>query len=407
MDAVQAVAVLSLLLMIRRRNDNFRLRIRTILYCLLIERRQDIQSWFLLKRLARRQRLGRRARRAWVWPRPQNYFEELLLNREIDHQWKEHFRVNRDTFRFICQTLAIDIQKQDTQFRDAIPVPKRVATALWRLGTKECFRSVGNNFGLGKATAKIVSNDVVHALVNRYDDFVKFPETEQETRATINKFQQLGNFPQVMGAIDGTYIQIIATKEDKDDFYFRKGYPAVILQGTVGADMKFIDVCTGFPCSLHDAQVFRLSNLYARAVNNEILTSPVRNINGVQVGPQLLGDGAYPVKAWLMKPFPRIGNLTRSQRKYNRELSKLRVKVEHAFGHLKGRWRCLRKGELYESIEIIPYTVIACCILHNICVEMNDDFECSDDSDSDDNDTDDDRDNAGNMVCDAIRQFLI
>ena len=111
MDAVQAVAVLSLLLMIRRRNDNFRLRIRTILYCLLIQCRQDIQCLFLLKRLARRQRLGRRARRAWVWPRPQNYFEELLLNREIDHQWKEHFRVNRDTFRFICQTLATDIQK--------------------------------------------------------------------------------------------------------------------------------------------------------------------------------------------------------------------------------------------------------------------------------------------------------
>ena len=73
MDAVQAVAVLSLLLMIRRRNDNFRLRIRTILCCLLIQRRQDIQRLFLLKRLARRQRLGRRARRAWVWPRPQNY----------------------------------------------------------------------------------------------------------------------------------------------------------------------------------------------------------------------------------------------------------------------------------------------------------------------------------------------
>ena len=84
----------------------------------------------------------------------------------------------------------------------------------WRLGTKERFRSVGSNFGLGKATAKIVSNDVVW-----YDGFIKFPETEQEIRAAINKFQQLGNFPQVVGAIHGTYIQIIAPKEDKDDFY--------------------------------------------------------------------------------------------------------------------------------------------------------------------------------------------
>ena len=263
------------------------------------------------------------------------------MNREIDHQWKEHFRVNRDTFRFLCQTLSNDIQRQDTQFRNAVPVWKRVATAFWRLGTSESYRSVGSNFGLGKATAKFITNDVVDALVTRYNDFIKFPETEQETRSAIDKFQRLGDFPQVVGAIDGTYIQVVAPRENKDDYFCLKKYHAIILQGTVDADKKFVDVCTGFPGSLHDARVFRLSNLFVRAENEEILTNPVRDINGVQVGPQLRGDGAYPIKAWLMKPYPGIENLTRSQRNFNRELRKLRVNVENAFDLLKGRWRCL------------------------------------------------------------------
>ena len=198
-------------------------------------------------------------------------------------------------------------------------------------------RSIGLNFGLGKATAKFITNDVVNALVTRYNDFTKFPETEQETRSATDKFQRLGDFPQVVGAIDGTYIQVVAPRENKDDYFCRKKYHSVILQGTVDADKKFIDVCTGFPGSLHDARVFRLSNLFVRAENEEILTiltNPVRDINGVQVGPHLLGDGAYPIKAWL-KPYPGIGNLIRSQRNFNRELSNLRVNVENAFGLLK------------------------------------------------------------------------
>lgn len=409
MDILQAVALVGLLLVIKRRQQVFRSRLITILCHFILRRNQNLRALFLLQRFQLAHRRRRRPRRAWVWPRPQSYLEELLVNREIDHQWKEHFRVNRDTFRFLCQILANDIQKQDTQFRNAVPVWKRVATALWRLGTSECYRSVGLNFGLGKATAKIITNDVVRALVARHDDFIIFPETEQETRSAIDKFQRLGDFPQVVGAIDGTYIQITAPRENKDDYFCRKKYHAVILQGTVDADKKFIDVCTGFPGSLHDARVFRISNLFARAENDEILTEPVRNINGVQVGPQLLGDGAYPIKPWLMKPYPRIGHLTRSQRNFNRQLSKLRVNVENAFGFLKGRWRCLGTGALYEDIDLVPHTIIACCILHNICIDMNDNYDTSDDDDDDSDNDDDcrDRDNAGQTVREAIRQHLV
>ena len=40
----------------------------------------------------------RNGRRAWAWPRPQNWFRVLLANRDMDPLWKMHFRVTRPTF---------------------------------------------------------------------------------------------------------------------------------------------------------------------------------------------------------------------------------------------------------------------------------------------------------------------
>ena len=45
-------------------------------------------------------------RTAWAHPRPQHYFEELLVNNQLDFQWKLHFRVDRETFEFICHLVA-------------------------------------------------------------------------------------------------------------------------------------------------------------------------------------------------------------------------------------------------------------------------------------------------------------
>ncbi|CAH3165783.1 unnamed protein product, partial [Porites lobata] len=111
---------------------------------------QGLSALYLNLR-ARRQ-FARRPRRAWVFPRPQNWFQELLNNNALDHWWKENFRVSRDTFEYICQLVGPALQRQNTRMRDAIPVPKRVGASLWRLATGECYRSCGLMVGLAKPT---------------------------------------------------------------------------------------------------------------------------------------------------------------------------------------------------------------------------------------------------------------
>ncbi len=86
----------------------------------------------------------------------------------------------------------------------------------------------------------------------------------------------------------------------------------------------------------------------------------------------ILGDGGYPNLSWLMIPYKDIGRgLTQKQTYFNVKHSKTRIKVEQAFGLLKGRWRCLLH-KLEVSFEIVSYIITVCCILHNICEERHD-----------------------------------
>ena len=74
-----------------------------------------------------------------------------------------------------------------------------------------------------------------------------------------------------------------------------------------------------------------------------------------------------------MKPYPGEG-LSAKHRKFNTQLSRVRVVVEYAFGRLKGRWRCLLKRNDVK-LEFMSTLVTACCILHNMCEIHQDNFD--------------------------------
>ena len=115
------------------------------------------------------------------------------------------------------------------------------------------------------------------------------------------------------------------------------------LQGMVNSNLKFIHATVGYPGSIHNARVLRLSGLYELAENEQILSGPTCTINGTELRPVLAGDSAYPLMNWLVKPYPDRGHLTPEQRKFNVKLSALRSVLERSFGTLKARWRIALK----------------------------------------------------------------
>ena len=51
-----------------------------------------------------------------------------------------------------------------------------------------------------------------------------------------------------------------------------------------------------------------------------------------------------------------------------------RQAVEHLNAQVKGRWRTLGKIADYD-IDFVPYVVVACCVLHNICLDHAEEFD--------------------------------
>ena len=249
-------------------------------------------------------------RRAWVWPRVQNWFKNLLASPALDFLWKEHFRVTRETFEFLCNLVRVKLQKQQTRFRVPVSVEERVGLALWWLSTGNSYRSCALQFGLGKSTAKIICSEFEQGIFNLKDHFIKFPLTSEENREKMEEFEEMYGIPQIVGAIDGCHIEINAPSQNHEDYLKRKQHYSVNLQAIVDANLKFILATVGYPGSIHDARVLKLSGLYDFVENEQILSSSIRNISETDVGPLLAGDSAYPLSTWLMKPFSDKGRLT-------------------------------------------------------------------------------------------------
>ena len=114
----------------------------------------------------------------------------------------------------------------------------------------------------------------------------------------------------------------------------------VILQAVVDHRYLFHDINVGWPGSVHDARVLAL---FKQGEDGMLLKGQSREIDGCMVPAFLIGDSAYPLLQWLMKPFPDNQHMTEERKNFNYRLSRARIVVENAFGRLKARWRRLMK----------------------------------------------------------------
>lgn len=208
--------------------------------------------------------------------------------------------------------------------------------------------------------------------------YIRIPKGN-ELQQVIAGFEQRQGFPQVGGVIDGTHIKILAPFTDASDYFSRYGCHTMVLQAVVDHKCCFTDICVGWPGKTHDARVFRNSQLYRKGMENNLFTSFTRTISDAEVPVVILGDPAYPLLPWLMKPYPGH-SLSRQKNTFNFKQSSTRMAIEIAFGRLKGRWRCLLK-RLDNRMVNIPTIVAACCVLHNFCElnkDTNDEFSVID-----------------------------
>uniref|UniRef100_A0A8C3FIF4 DDE Tnp4 domain-containing protein n=2 Tax=Chrysemys picta bellii TaxID=8478 RepID=A0A8C3FIF4_CHRPI len=268
--------------------------------------------------------------------------------------------MRKGTFMELCDLLSPALNRQNTKMRAALTVEKRVAIALWKLAMPDSYRSVGNQFGVGKSTVRAAVMQVAKAITE-----LLLPKvvTLGNVQVIVDGFAAMG-FPNCGGTKDGTHIPILAPDHQGSQYINCQGYFSMVLQALVDHKGRFTNINVGWPGRVHDARVFRNTSLFKWLQQGIYFPDQKITVGDVDMPIVILGDPAYPLMPWLMKPY--TGSLDSSQELFNYRLSKCRMVVEYAFGHLKAHWHTLlTRSDLSQTN--IPIVIAACCVLHNLC----------------------------------------
>lgn len=96
-------------------------------------------------------RKQRRTRRFWVRPgRTTAWWDNFVTGVVVDEEWKENFRMTKQSFYKLCDELRLYIERQATVMRTPVSVEKQVAITLYYLSDEGRLRKTANAFGVSR-----------------------------------------------------------------------------------------------------------------------------------------------------------------------------------------------------------------------------------------------------------------
>lgn len=296
-------------------------------------------------------------------PRPRiEGFVEDVVPKMNNREFRRHFRVSLGIYNHLLDSFYGELKKVYRGGYLPISPEKQLLLYLWFAANQDSQREVAMLFGVGEWAVNKTIKQVSDVLCERKEHYIHWPSVQRENEIA-HSFENMSRICNIVGAVDGTHVPIVNCPGGNNDYINRKGFPSVQLQLVVDDTLMINDAYVGWPGSTHDARVLRNSSFYEGAENG-------RNISPGKI---IVGDGAYPLRRWLITPFRDNGHLTQQQKKYNKALSSARQCVERANAHVKGRFRRLQKVYC-KKVEDISKLIMSCCILHNLCVICEDDI---------------------------------
>ena len=129
------------------------------------------------------------------------------ISRKYAHEeFRKNFRVSRKTYKLICEKLTV-MERKDTRFRKCISLEKRIAIAIYKVFLSAENRTIANLFSVHTATvSKTVREFCSHVIKHFLKDMIKFLTSERDIADVVDGFCNNINFPQYVGAIDGSHI---------------------------------------------------------------------------------------------------------------------------------------------------------------------------------------------------------
>lgn len=281
--------------------------------------------------------------------------------------FRNFLRMPPEMFDEMLARIGPRIHKMDTNYRLAIDPGVKLAATLRYLATGNCYTTVSYSFRVSRHTVAAFIPIVTKAIVEEYkDEVIPCPVTAEEWKEIADEFQKRWNVPHALGALDGKHCAIRKPPNSGSLYYNYKKFCSVVLMALVDANYRFLWIDVGGYGHMSDSQIFNASELkecIEQGMLNLPPPAPMPN-DDVELPYFFLGDDAFALRNYMMKPYSRRG-LSREEAIFNYRISRGRRVVENAFGILASRWRCMLTP-MQVTPEVGRLNVEASVILHNI-----------------------------------------
>ena len=333
---------------------------------------QDDQLALLLMRRLR----NRKQRRYWVrpWLHAERrllygHYDRLLaeLRMEDQQSFFNFLRMPPDMFDELLNRVSPMITKQDTNYRKALEPGLKLAATIRHLASGDKYSTLQYDFRVARCTCSVFIPEVCQTIVDVLkDEVISCPVTPDEWRPLADEFLKRWNVPHACAAIDGKHVGIRKPPGSGPLYFNYKGFFSVVLMALVDADYKFVWIDVGGHGSMSDAQIYNASELKGCLEDGTIgFPDPDPMPNDDRDMPYfLLGDDAFGLRTYLMKPFSHRG-LTEEELIANYRISRGRRVVENGFGILAQRWQVLF-NTMMQGPDTVRLIIETCVCLHNL-----------------------------------------
>ncbi|CAN0393522.1 unnamed protein product, partial [Pylaiella littoralis] len=203
-----------------------------------------------------------------------------------------------------------------------------------------------------------------------YHDHVHLPTAGEDQDQVMRHYDLLG-FTGAIGSTDVTHIKWAACPYSWAKHYTGKeGFATIAFQAIVDHTGRLLAATKGFGGSMNDKTIIT----YDAAIT-KIREDPVYKEKEYTLfdkhgepfqrkGNYSIVDNGYNKWEILIPPSKFAG--TDIEIRWSKALESVRKDVECFFGILKGRFRILKLGILFQSLEDINNMFFTCCTLHNM-----------------------------------------
>ena len=240
------------------------------------------------------------------------------------------------------------------------------------LATGDSYHTLVTQFHVGISTIQKVVNQTCAAIWDELQkEYMPVPDMNHWCH------NEQGFCTNCIGAIEGKHVVMQAPNKSESLYHNDKGTFSVVLMAIVDPWYRFTCVDIGDYGSNADGAIWSRSAFGQVLEHGELDLPPPKPLPNWPAGGVFhhvfLGDEAFPLKANLMRPYPRarVGIMERIKQIFNYRLSRARRIVENGFGIFAQRFRLFNR-----RIPLCPMNVDnvikACCILHNYLTEDKD-----------------------------------